>query len=248
MRIRFGIFYSKQQDRDIVMSSVINVTVEVFKYNDIVSLRRMPSLTLLKQFISNVVNDLLHRTNVSLLRTLLVAPGLIEQYNVRYTEKWVRRIDENFLDYNIGIRPRLNVPLIPPPRNLKYLSEKFFSGDVSGTIAESLFIYLLDELGIDINLVGHLRPLKKKTAFLPDFIIWDDSHAVRLLISSSNYQPPAYAEVKGSTSNIDPNRLIKAVLQLNKLLTKPGDCGIVFFAFKNLQNLNYEALVLEVIT
>ena len=248
MRVRSGVFYSKQQDRDIVMSSVINVAVGVFKYNNIVSLYRMSSPTLLKQFVSNVINDLLHRTNVSLLRILSVTPGLLEQYNVRYTEKWVRRIDENFLEYNVGIRPRLNIPLTPPPRNLKYLSEKFFSGDISGTIAESLFIYLLDELGVDISLVGHLRPLKKKRAFLPDFVIWDDSHAIRLLISSSNYQPPAYAEVKGSTSNIDPNRLIKALLQLNKLLTKPSNCGIVFFAFKNLQNLSYEALILEVIT
>lgn len=230
------------------MSSVTSVAVEVFKYNNIISLRRISSLILLRHFVDNAINDLLHRINVNLLKTLFVTPGLLEQYNIRYAEKWVRRIDENFLEYNTGIRPGLNIPSMPPPKNLKYLSNKFFSGDVSGTIAESLFIYLLDELGIEISLVGHLRPLKKKNAFLPDFIIWDDSHAVRLLISSSSYQPPAYAEVKGSTSNIDRNRLIKALLQLNKLLTKTSDCGIVFFAFKNPQNFNYEALVLEVVT
>jgi len=230
------------------MSGIARNTVEVFKYNKIISLHNTPSPSSLRYVARSVIYDFLNRINVSPLRTLLIIPGLLEQYNIRYTEKWIRRIDENFLEYSIGIRPRLNIPSIPPPKNLSYLSDKFFSGDVSGTIAESLFIYLLDQLGVNVNLVGHLRPLKRRNMFLPDFIIWDYSPAIYLLISSSNYQPPIYAEVKGSTSNIDRNRLIKALLQLNKLLTKTSDCGIVFFAFKNPQNLNYEALVLEVVT
>jgi len=231
------------------MSSTTRVVVEVFKYNSIILLHRILSYASLRSLINNIINNLLHRVNVSPLRALSVSPGLLEQYNVRYTEKWIKRIDENFLEYNVGIRPRLNVPLITQlPRNLRYLSDKFFSGDVSGTIAESLFICLLDELGVNISLVGHLRSLKRRNMFLPDFIIWDNSPAIRLLISSDDYQPPAYAEVKGSTGNIDPIRLIKALLQLNKLLTKQGSCGIVFFAFKNPRNFNYEALVLEVVT
>ncbi len=226
------------------------ISVEVLKYNNVLSLNRMSfySLTSLRHTVENIIHDVVRRINIRPLKVLQVIPGLLEQYNIRYTEKWIKAIDENFLEYNIGIRPRLNIPFNRPlPRNLRYLSDKFFSGDISGTIAESLFIYLLDELGIDISLVGHLRPIKRKNMFLPDFIIWDNRPEIRQLISSSTYQPPLYAEVKGSTSGINHEKLIKALFQLNKLLNKQSNCGVVFLAFRDYQNLNYKALVLEVV-
>jgi len=142
-------------------------TLDVFKYITPLSLT---NLSLGKRWLKNIINDALRRRNIQCLITLPLYPRLLELYNIRYTEKWVRRIDKNFLEYYSGLRPLLNLPFHQLPRNLRYLSTKFLSGDISGMIAESLFIYLLDYLGVNISLVGHLRPYKNKAAFLPDFL------------------------------------------------------------------------------
>jgi hypothetical protein len=134
-------------------------SLDVFKYISPISLANFSSG---KIWLPNLINDVLQRRMVQLLITLPLYPALLEVYNIRYTEKWVRRIDENFLEYHSGLRPLLNLPFHQLPRNLRYLSAKFFSGDVSGMIAESLFIYLLDNLGVNVNSVGHLRPYKNK--------------------------------------------------------------------------------------
>jgi len=168
---------------------------------------------------------------------------LLELYNIRYAEKWVKKIDENFLEYHSGSRPLLHIPTHQSPRNLRYLSTKFFSGDVSGMIAESLFIYLLAYLNVDINSVGHLRPYKRRAAFLPDFVIYDRNLAATQLISTSNYQLPIYAEVKGSTHVVDERRLGKALCQLNRVIYTSQDRGLIFIAYKNP---NYEGIIFEV--
>lgn len=155
----------------------------------------------------------------------------------------VKRVDENFLEYHSGSRPSLNIPTHPLSRNLKYLSTKFFSGDVSGMIAESLFIYLLDSLGVDVNSVGHLRPDKGRASFLPDFVIYDRSLAATSLISTSNFQLPIYAEVKGSTHEVNEQQLQKALCQLNRVIKGSQDRGLVFIAHKNP---NYEGIIFEV--
>jgi hypothetical protein len=215
-------------------------SLDVFKYVLPISLTNFSSG---KIWLTNVIDDVLQRRKVQLLITLPLYPGVLEVYNIRYTEKWVRRIDENFLEYHSGLRPLLNFPSHQLPRNLRYLSTKFFSGDVSGMIAESLFIYLLDYLGVNINLVGHLRPYKNKAAFLPDFVIWDKNIATTALILTSNYQLPIYAEVKGSTYGINKQKLEKALCQLNRVICTSQDRGLIFIAHKNP---NYEGVIFEV--
>lgn len=137
----------------------------------------------------------------------------------------------------------LNVPPHQLRRNLEYLLEKYYSGDVSGMIAESLFIYLLEKLSINIYLVGHLRPFKRKAAFCPDFVIWDDGPAITCLVSIGNYQLPIYAEVKGSTRELDEERLEEALLQLKYVIKTSQDRGLIFIAHKNPV---YEGIVFEV--
>jgi hypothetical protein len=215
--------------------------LDVFKYITPLSLT---NLFLGKLWLENIINDVLRKRNIQRLITLPLYPGLLELYNVRYTEKWVKKIDENFLEYHSGSRPLLNFPTYPLPRNLKYLSTKFFSGDVSGMIAESLFIYLLDHLGVNVNLVGHLRPYKRgRAAFLPDFVIWDRSLVTTPLISTSNCQLPIYAEVKGSTCGVNERQLQKALCQLSKVIYTSQDRGLIFIAYKNP---NYEGIIFEV--
>lgn len=224
-----------------------SVQVEILRYNQVFSLCNMFSNNLyFRQIVKTTADNIANGYNTSSLATLSIFPGLLEQYNVRYTEKWVRRIDENFLEYYHGLRPALNIPPIQTSSKIpSYLRDKFFSGDVSGMIGESLFIYLLDHLGININLVGHLRPLKRKNAFLPDFIIWDRSNAVSSLVQT-NFQPPIYVEVKGSTGSIDRNRIEKALTQLHNVITQMTACGLIFLVFRNSQRVSYTGTVIEV--
>jgi hypothetical protein len=217
-------------------------SLDVFKYITPLSLS---NLSLGGHWLKNIINDVLQGRNIQRLITLPLYPGLLELYNVRYTEKWVKKIDENFLEYHSGLKPpSLNIPSHSLPKNLKYLSTKFFSGDVSGMIAESLFIYLLNYLGVNVNLVGHLRPYKRgRAAFIPDFVIWDRSLVSTPLISTSNYQLPIYAEVKGSTRGMSEERLQKALCQLSKVIYTSQDRGLIFIAYKNP---NYEGIIFEV--
>ena len=215
--------------------------VDVFKYNAILSVSNLP-----KYWSKRIVGDVLWRRNMQHLATLSLIPRTLEQYSEKYAEKWVKRVDENFFWYDLSsrlTRPLLNVPPHQLRRNLEYLLEKYYSGDVSGMIAESLFIYLLEKLGVNIYLVGHLRPFKRKAAFCPDFVIWDDGPAITRLISTGNYQLPIYAEVKGSTRELDEERLEKALLQLKYVIKTSQDRGLIFIAHKNPV---YEGIVFEV--
>jgi hypothetical protein len=225
-------------------------SLDVFKYFKPLSLSNLHNgKSWCKTWLNSILSNVSRRINTHHLITLQLYPGLFELYNVRYTEKWVKRIDENFLEYHAGLRPSLNVPSHQLSRNLKYLSTKFFSGDVSGTIAESLFIYFLHSIGIDINFVGHLRPHKRvQGKFSPDFVILDERiRNVRIgnipLISLSNCQLPIYAEVKGSTRQINEQQFEKALLQLNEVIHDSQDCGLIFIAYKNP---NYEGIIFEV--
>ena len=186
-------------------ASLHTLQVEILRYNNVISLRNVATnIFILRQTASTIATDLLSRQNTSILANLSVFPGLLEQYNIRYTEKWVKRIDENFLEYYYGLKPALNIPHPSPSQSASfpYIYHKFFSGDVSGMIAESIFIYFLDHLGININLIGHLRPMKQRNAYQPDYVIWDGSNAIKTLIQNPQFQPPLYAEVKGSTLSL----------------------------------------------
>jgi hypothetical protein len=216
-------------------------SLDVFKYITPLSLTSFSSG---KIWLKNIINDVLQKRGIQHLITLSLYPGLLESYNIRYAEKWIKKIDENFLEYHSGLKPpSLNIPFRSLPKNLKYLSTKFFSGDVSGMIAESLFIYLLDYLGVNVNLVGHLRPYKRKAAFLPDFVIWDRKLATTPLISTSNCQLPIYAEIKGSTCGMNEQQLGKALHQLSRVIYTFQDRGLIFIAYKNP---NYEGIIFEV--
>lgn len=219
----------------------------VYRYNSKISLSSIPNGSrIFDQFAKNIADDIMSSFHISLIRNLQVLPRLLEQFNVRYTEKWVKRVDENFFEYYHGYRPRLNVYPRFPTRTAHYIFDKFFSGDVSGMISESLFVYLLQTLGVSISLVSHLRPCKLKDEFSPDFAIWDiSSSAIKNLVTSRQVTSPIYAEVKGSTGPIDKERIKKALNQLRKLITCASYCGLVFILYKN-SLFAYEGVLMEV--
>jgi len=223
----------------------LSVELNVSKYNVSLSLSKLSGLG--KTLLKTIIDDVLKGRNLRPLKTLQIYPAFLDLYNVRYTEKWIEKLDVNFLKYHVGSKPKLNIPRRRLPRNLEYLSFKVFSGDVSGMIAESLFVYFLDYLGVNIDLVAHLRPYKgRQAAFVPDFAIWDGSLAAKSLISISNYQLPVYAEVKGSAQGMNELQLERALCQLAKIIQAPQDRGLVFMAYKDPRDLNFRGVVFEV--
>ena len=224
--------------------------VKVFRYNTVLSVTvLLGDISQDFQFLQTLLVEGMRRTHSHALTDLSVWwPGLIEQYNIGYTEKWIKRPDENFLVYHGGQNPPLHLPPdeVVHPTNHGCLSEKAFSGDVSGMIAESLFIYLLHDSGIDIDLVGHLRPQKRKDAFMPDFAIYDHGPQGCPVLSNPACELPIYVGVKGSVSGINENQINKAMAQLCALVTTPSACGLMFLVFRNTSNLNYEGMLVEV--
>jgi len=221
-------------------------SIEVLLYSNPISITNYASNQYrLINFCSVLIKHVSKKIGVKTLTTLPIVPALLEQYNIRYTEKWIMNIDANFLEYNIAIRkPGLITPYRNLPRNLRYLHHKYFSGDVSGMIAESIFINLLDHLGVNVNLVGHLRPLKSKGAFLPDFVIWDQSSALTRLVTSGSFNIPIFVEVKSSTGELQTSKLAKAITQLKKVLSNQNQCGLVFYLFK--ASPTYVGVIFEV--
>lgn len=216
--------------------------IDIYRYPSVISLTSC--YTYYRNFLNCILNS-----NIIHIKSLPIYPYILEQYNIRYAEKWITRIDDNFLNYDLAtMPPSLHIPQSSPPKNsrITYLTIKSFSGDVSGIIAESIFIYFLHSIGVNINLVGHIRPLKKIGGFLPDFLIYDKKYAMRNLISG-NYNLPIYAEVKGSIRIINKYRWYKAITQLAKVLRQKNDCGIIFLIFKySTYNFTYKAVVIEV--
>lgn len=224
----------------------VPLQVQILRHNQLIHLNRVvPNQQILRHTAQRIARDLSRRINVQNLVNLQILPGLLEQYNIRYTEKWIKRIDENFPEYYYGNRPSLNVPPWPRQRRHIYLRNKFFSGDVSGMIAESVFVYFLHHLGVDINFVGHLRPLNKPYAFQPDFEIYDYARKLGSILQNPNFQLPVYAEVKGSTGNVDYHRIEKSLSQLYNVITNPNTSGLVFIVYKD-SAATYNGAILEV--
>jgi len=181
---------------------------------------------------------------LTLFRRLIIDPIILEYLNIRYAEKQVKGIDENFFYYDLGVRLPNVIPGNPPPSGRNYLTEKIFSGDVSGDIGESTFVYFLtEELSIDGTKIGHLRPEKIKKHLTPDFVVWEQNTTISAFLQSS-YVLPLYAEVKSSTGMIGVKRIKDGLSQLQMVMPS-GSHGLLFLLQKS-RNSVYEAFLIGV--
>jgi hypothetical protein len=163
-----------------------------------------------------------------------IDPDVLELLNQQYSEKWISRIDENFYAYNLLEKPRIRQTSYASGKVTRkmYLPLKNYSGDVSGMIAESLFLYILIEAGIEENKIGHLRPIKGKQPFAPDFVIWDNKIFDKLKPwQNRRCKLPVFAEVKGSTRADLVDKLARALIQLKNFVNN-SHCGLIFVARK----------------
>jgi len=171
---------------------------------------------------------------------------LLEYCNTRFSEKQVKRIDENFHDYSFGTRFRLRQPPQNPPRRLRYLIEKFFSGDVSGDIGEALFAYfLMSVMNLTSSQIGHTRPVKRRGYLTPDFVVWDSSRRLASVLQKSNYRLPLLAEVKAFTGLIDPARIAHGLAQLQMAIANSTLIGLLFLVVRNEQRQGYDVYLVR---
>jgi len=172
---------------------------------------------------------------------------LLEHCNMRFSEKQVKRIDENFHNYSLGTRFRLRRPPQNPPRRLRYLIQKFFSGDVSGDIGEALFAYfLIDVINLSSSQIGHTKPVKRGGFLRPDFVIWDNLRRLASVLQKSGYGLPLLAEVKAFTGQIDPSRIGHGLAQLQMAIANSSLIGLLFLVVRNEQRQGYDAYLVRV--
>jgi len=222
------------------MSSALNVNL--YLYPSTIHFQGL-SNSQIEQAAQNVSTNLVSST---LYRSFYVNPLLFEYCNRRYSEKQVKRIDENFYDYSLGTKYHLNAPPQKPPKKLRYLIQKFFSGDVSGDIGETLFAYFLtSEMQIPPFFIGHTRPEKRKSFLSPDFIVWDNSFNLSSLLNRANYSLPILGEVKGFTGPIDANRIEHGLRQLKRIIGRSRLIGLLFLAVRNQVRQGYDAYIVK---
>lgn len=174
-------------------------------------------------------------------------PTLLEHYNMHYTEKQVKGLDQNFYYYSRGTKFHLTVPTQIPPGGLGYLISKFFSGDVSGDIAEALFAYfLVREMNVDPLHIGHTRPQKIAGYLTPDFIVWDKLLMLAGFLQRKTYRLPVLAEVKGFTGKIDSTRISHGLGQLKAIIAGTSLLGILFVAARNQNRRSYDIYTVRV--
>jgi hypothetical protein len=187
--------------------------------------------------------------HLNMLLSSQVNPMQLEHCNTMFSEKKVDRIDDNFNSYSIGTRFsfRLNTPIINPPRNLDYLTFKFFSGDVSGDIGEALFSYLLiNILSLQPSWIGHTRPAKNAGALTPDFVVWDQLFSVVNLLPYTTRVIPLLAEVKAFTGQIDYKRISLGLQQMQTGLANTVFLGLLFLAVRNQLHQGYDGYLIGV--
>lgn len=214
-------------------------TIEIKAYGQIVNLANVQLRPIARTIFSHV-----NTPHFGGFRTLTIDPLILEYLNIRYAEKQVKGIDENFLDYNLGVRLQPLTPGNPPPAGRSYLPEKAFSGDVSGDIGESVFVYFLTDLGINGMNVGHLRPEKLRRRLTPDFVIWENNTTLANFLRAS-YTLPLFAEIKSSTGVVGTKRIQDGLEQLQKV-TPHGSHGLLFMLQKNTNSI-YEGYLVGAI-
>ena len=170
------------------------------------------------------------------IREFNVNRTALEIYSRGYTDKRIVGIDRNFADYRIG--GRLSSPVRLPFRRLRYLDHKSYSGDVSGLIGESVFVYFLVEvMRLDRRYIQHLRPEKNAGFVTCDFLFLDFNNRLQSIIPS--YRNPLYAEVKSSTGKLSGNRVSHGLSQLKDTIGSWDAHGILALVEKNQDRVGY---------
>ncbi len=209
----------------------IQGVVNVYDINK--NTRRTMSLNGLVSMVFIMLNSTRRQqvTNVS------VNPYILEIINSSYTEKLIPGLGGAFPLYHMGFRPYIQwgqqTRIISTVSGNRYpLIQKYFSGDVSGNIGESLFAYIAIAL-YKASSILHLRPAKINM-LTPDFVIFNTQDIERLspLLCLKQLKvsmhSKLFVECKASASGqIGKKRVTRGLAQLLATIDR-GDLGILF--------------------
>jgi len=191
----------------------------------------------LSDLVDQVLSDINNPTKRRIINQVRVSSRILEVISFDYAEKLVLGLEISFPLYHLGFRPytpwRGFVAIIPTATGNRYpLIQKYFSGDVSGVIGESLFVYIATTVYGASNIV-HLRP-EKRYMLTPDFVVCnpqDISKLSPLLCSVSpnlSRYTRLFVECKSSASGqVDRDRVMWGLSQLIAVLRR-GDLGMLF--------------------
>ena len=202
--------------------------IPIRKYNQIISIGAASArLDQVSRDLTNAVN---RGMNITQLGQININLPVLEVINLGYTEKQITGIEEDIIYYSYGVKLPLLSQFYQPPTLLPYpLFRKYFSGDLSGIIGESVFVYyLIHDIGVSPQDIVHLRPQKRRNQLSPDFLIYDRFRNLSIIFESTAYPVEVYAEVKGCMGDIDHERIKKALEQLSRLVRSSNQFGILF--------------------
>ena len=146
--------------------------------------------------LSNIVKTLIKNMRNSIrIDTINTKGCALERMSFNYSERFILQVGLHYYFYYLGVRPRLYTPrglsaIRVHQRIIPILSEKYFSGDVSGVISEALFAYIaIDRLKVPMDCLGHLRPCKIRGFLTPDFVVVGCKNVLKVmrLIHSVSY-------------------------------------------------------------
>jgi len=195
--------------------------------------QRMSLNDLTNQVLSDINNPAKRRT----VNQVRVSSRLLETIGFDYADKLVPGLEVSFPLYHLGFRPyttwRGSVAAIPTATGNRYpLIQKYFSGDVSGVIGESLFVYIA-AMVYGASSIVHLRP-EKGRALTPDFVVCNPQDISRLSLLLCLGSPNVsrytrlFVECKSSAGGqVDSERIARGLSQLLAVLSR-GDLGMLF--------------------
>ena len=212
--------------------------------------RTIESRRLVSQFalrMQNHSHDYLEPVNVDYLDT----------YASKHVEKWVEKVGLHFLRYVEASEPPPIVWSLQPLNAThkvhgvsvpaQKLTQKVFSGDVSGSIGEALMALLLRQhYGAKASKLTHLRGTKQ-TGPSPDFYLRNvpAELAKDLNPTTKSVTGPLACECKGATRFIWPSmvgKLKEALAQIDSL-TAVGRYGIAAVFLRDAPGRLYHCLL-----
>jgi len=212
--------------------------------------------------VSNFLHDNLALSQFTRLRPFRyqISRWELDAYSFLLAEKWIEEAGLHYAYYVSHIAPPHLQMFIPPRVPVEYvLTNKRFSGDVSGIIGEALYLaYIEKVLGLEINNTLHLRPYegltKKSTMSMADFY----SISTKLLTINSIRLPPnsiIIGEAKAFTTPTSADikeriqksfQQIECTSQLLSRLGSPSSLAIISLALRDCERTTYKQFVLIV--
>jgi len=200
--------------------------------------------------LSDIVDTLVENMRNSIrIATISTYSYVLDEMSFNYSEKFILQVGLHYYFYYLGVKPRLYTPrglssIRVGQRNIPILSEKYFSGDVSGVISETLFAYIaINRLKVPMNCLVHLRPCSNEGFLTPDFVVAGRDNVLKVMrlmhyhgmrSAPSDIGSYMFVECKGCVSGtISSKRVEKGLKQLLKVMYKKRpSCGLLFITHR----------------